>query len=149
MSKFFQNLRSRNPMLFYFGLLCLVAALISGIMIFATDAMVLGINAWIKPTKFLLSTVFFAWSMGWYLYYLERPGATLYYSVMVVLVLGFELVVIIWQAANGRMSHFNISTPLYLYLFQAMGVAIVILTGWTVYIAVLFFRRKKIIVPMR
>ena len=71
MSYFFQNLRSRNAVLYYFGWLCLLAAAVTTVMIFADDTIVLGINAWIKPTKFLLSTVIFAWSMGWYLYLLE------------------------------------------------------------------------------
>jgi hypothetical protein len=147
MRYFFQNLHSRNAVLYYFGWLCLLAAAVTTVMIFADDTIVLGINAWIKPTKFLLSTVIFAWSMGWYLYYLESPRKTISYTVMAVLVMSFELVIITWQAANGRLSHFNISSPLYLNLYNAMGVAIVILVFWTLYINVVFFTKKNIKIP--
>ena len=118
------------------------------VLIFFNNTVVLGINAWIKPAKFLLSSWILAWTMGWYLYYLEAPGKSLYYSVMVVIVMAFELFVITWQAANGRLSHFNTSSSFYLTLYNAMGVAIVILVLWTVYITILFFRKKNFIVPM-
>jgi hypothetical protein len=86
--------------------------------------------------------------MGWYLYYLQKPGKSLYYSFMVIIVMSFELFVIIWQAANGRLSHFNTSSPLYLNLYNAMGGAIVILTLWTLYIAILFFVKKDFSLPL-
>ena len=66
---------------------------------------------------------------------------------MTVIVFTFELSVIVWQAANGRLSHFNISTPFYAALFQAMGVAIVVFTIWTAYIGVLFFTQKEFTIP--
>jgi hypothetical protein len=116
-------------------------------LIFYSNTMVLGINAWIKPTKFLLSIWIFSWTMGWYLYYLQRPGKSLYYSFMVIIVMSFELFVIIWQAANGRLSHFNTSSPLYLTLYNAMGGAIVTLVLWTLYITILFFRKKDFTLP--
>ena len=66
---------------------------------------------------------------------------------MVVIIMSFELFVITWQAANGRQSHFNISTPLYGILFSAMGVAISILTLWTLIIGIRFLRRKDLNLP--
>jgi hypothetical protein len=122
--------------------------MITIVMMFFNDTRVLGINAWIKPTKFLLSIWIFSWTMGWYLYYLQKPGKSLYYSFMVIIVMSFELFVIIWQAANGRLSHFNTSSPLYLNLYNAMGGAIVILTLWTLYIAILFFVKKDFSLPL-
>lgn len=147
MKSFLINLRARNAVLYYFGWLSLMATVACIVMMFISDTRVLGINAWIKPAKFFLSTVFFAWSMGWFLYYLESPGKTISYTIMAVLVMSFELVVITWQAANGRLSHFNTSSPLYLNLFNAMGVAIMILTIWTAYICVVFFVKKNIKAP--
>jgi hypothetical protein len=148
MISFIRNLYARNPILYIFGWLCLVGAMIGIVMIFFDNTLVLGINAWIKPVKFLLSIWIFSWTMGWFLYYLQAPGKSLYYSFMVVIVMAFELFVIIWQAANGRLSHFNISSPLYMNLYNAMGIAIGILTIWTAYIAVLFFVKKDFTVPM-
>src|SRR5688572_30218275 len=136
MLRFLNNLRARNPLLYFFGWLCVVATMVCLVLMFLDNTKVLGINAWIKPVKFLLSVWIFSWTMGWFLYYLQSPGKALYYSMMVVLVMSFELFVIIWQAGNGRLSHFNTDSPLYLNLFNAMGVAIMILTIWTAYITV-------------
>lgn len=108
----------------------------------------MGINAWIKPTKFFLSVWIFSWTMGWLLYYLQYAKKIRVYSWMVVIVMTFELAVIAWQAGNGRLSHFNVSTSLYGALFTAMGVAISVLTLWTGYMAYLFFRQNKFSVPM-
>lgn len=148
MISFIRELYGRNPLLYIFGWVCLVGAMIGIVLTFTDTTTVLGINAWIKPVKFLLSVWIFSWTMGWYLFYLEKPGKSLYYSFMVVIVMSFELFVIIWQAANGRLSHFNTSSSLYLSLYNAMGIAIVVLTFWTVYIAVLFFIKKKFLAPM-
>jgi hypothetical protein len=60
----------------------------------------------------------------------------------------YEVAVISWQAANGRLSHFNHTTPLYTALFAFMGVAITVLTIWTGYMGYLFFRQNQFNVPM-
>ncbi len=85
-------------------------------------------NAFIKLTKFFLSIWLFVWTMGWLMFYLEKPGKVRAYNVMAVIVFSFEIFVITWQAANGRLSHFNITTPLYSSLFSLMGIAITVLT---------------------
>jgi hypothetical protein len=54
-----------------------------------------------------------------------------------------EMVIITWQAFNGRLSHFNVSTPFYGILFSIMGMAITVFTLWALYIAILFFRQKE------
>jgi hypothetical protein len=68
---------------------------------------------------------------------------------MTVLVLTFEMVVITWQAANGRISHYNITSPLYAVLFSLMGIAISILAVWTGVMAWYFFRKKDFTIPMK
>ena len=146
--KFLNQLRNRNPLLYWFGWLNLLGVLICLVLTQVSTIQVLGINAFIKPLKFFLSIFVFSWTMGWLLHELQRPKAAKAYSVMVVIVLAFELIVITWQAANGRMSHFNVSTPLYGILFSLMGIAITILGLWTIVIAVYFFRKKIFDAPM-
>ena len=147
MNTFLQKLRERNSLLYYFGWLNLLAALASVGMMFFDDTQVLGINAWIKPFKFFVSTVVFAWTIGWFMAYLHKQRSVKVYSIVIILVMVFELAVIVWQAANGRPSHFNITTPLYALLFSLMGAAIVILIFWTVYICILFFLQKQFDIP--
>ncbi|MEJ8819323.1 hypothetical protein [Lacibacter sp. H407] len=141
MNTFLTELKSRNNTLFYFGWICLYAALGCLVLLFTSSTMVLGINAWIKPMKFFLSTVFFSWSMGWYLFYLNEQRKTTIYSWALIITLLFELIYIAWQAAKGELSHFNISSAFHGIMFSLMGIVITIITAWTGYIAFLFWRR--------
>lgn len=149
MRRFFPELKKRNKLLYYYGWWMLMGAIICGLLTqIQPDKIVMGIIAWIKPSKFFLSITIFSWTMGWFLIYMDKPRKATIYSWMVVLVMSFEIFVITWQASNGRLSHFNITSSLYLLLYNLMGVAIVILTLWTGYIAYLFFRKKNYKVPM-
>jgi hypothetical protein len=144
---FFSQLQRRNPLLYWFGWLNILAALVCIVMIQTTDTIVLGINAWIKPMKFYISIGIFCWTMAWYMYHLQKQRAVRAYSWMAVIVFIIETVIITWQAANGRLSHFNVSTPLYGILFSVMGIAITVLGVWTLWVGVLFFRQKQFDAP--
>ena len=148
MNSFFSELKRRNYILFWFGWMNLAAAAICVVMYFLDDTIILGINAWLKPLKFYISITVFSWTMGWYLEYLQRPGKRVSYSIMVVVVMTFEMFVITWQASQGRLSHFNLETPVYAILFSLMGIAITILGVWTGYITYLFFRKKQYQAPI-
>jgi hypothetical protein len=97
--------------------------------------------------KFYLSIGIFVWTMGWLIFYLQIPKKERAYTYMAIIIFTFESFVITWQAANGRLSHFNKDTPLYIALFSLMGIAITILTLWTGYIGYLFFRKKDLNLP--
>ena len=115
---FLAQLRKRNGLLYWFGWLNVIAALICIVMIQTSDTTVLGINAWIKPMKFYFSIWIFCWTMGWYMHHLDRQRGVKAYSIMLVLVFIFEMVIVTWQAANGRLSHFNISkAPVFPFVF--------------------------------
>jgi hypothetical protein len=144
---FFETLKNRNEPLFYFGLLCLVTAAICLLLTKWTQTAVMGVNAWYKPFKFALSTVLFAWAMAWYLYYLGPiPGLQLYNWTVIVL-LGFEIAYIGLQASRGQLSHYNISTPVYAVLYNAMAIAATIVALWTGYIGLLFFQKDLLDLP--
>ena len=142
MNSFLSTLRSRNPVLYGFGLICLISGVICVGLSLTTIGQVLGINAFIKPAKFFLSVCIFCWTMAWILPLLNRPRAVSVYAWMVVSVMLFELGVIVVQAARGKLSHFNASSVLDAILFAAMGMAITLLTAWTGYMGILFFRLK-------
>lgn len=134
------ELQLRNPILYWFGWITFLGGLICGAMTQLSHIQVLGINAWIKPMKFFLSVWIFSWTMGWILFELQHPNAVYSYSIMVVVVMVIELGIISWQAANGRLSHFNITNSFYGLLFTIMGIAISLLTVWTFIIGLGFFR---------
>jgi len=138
--EFLNELFARNPALFVFGLVCLVSGLITGGLVVFSEVQVLGINAWIKPAKFLLSSWIFCWTMGWLLAYLNRSGHVTAYTWTVVAVMTFELVYIILKAAQGELSHFNISTPFNAFMYGMMGIAISAMTFYTLIIGYYFFK---------
>lgn len=146
--RFLQELKKRNAILYYFGWIYFAGGIISIIMTQASGTTVLGINAWIKPMKFFFSIWIFCWTMGWFMTYLINKRPVRIYTWVIVIVMIIEQLIITWQAANGRLSHFNISTVFYRTLFIIMGVAIVTLTVWTGVIGYYFFRQKQFTVPM-
>ncbi len=146
--KFLNELKKRNPVLYYFGWLNFVGAIVSIIITQTSETIVLGINAWIKPMKFFFSIWIFCWTMGWFLAHLNNKYRVRVYTWVVVIVMIIEQVIITWQAANGRLSHFNVTNPFYAALFIIMGIAITILTAWTGVIGYFFFRQKQFDVPM-
>lgn len=134
------TIRYRNEPLFYFGLICFATALACLLLIRFTNVQIAGVNAWYKPLKFALSIGIFVWTMGWYMSYLNAPKAVSLFNWAAIILLGFELGYIVFQAGRGQLSHFNVSSPLYASLYSMMAVAITILAVWTGYIGLLFFQ---------
>lgn len=138
MKYFLGTLRLRNEPLFYFGLSCLLAALVGGLLIRLTSTQVTGVNAWYQPFKFFVSLGVFAWTMGWYLAYLgPRPGLS-WYAWLVVILLGLEVAYIAGQAGRGQRFHFEVGTPLYAALYGGMALAAVAVALATAYVGGLF-----------
>jgi uncharacterized membrane protein len=138
MIDFFAVLRSRNEPLFYFGLICLLSAAFTLLIAKFSSIQTNGVNTWHKPFKFALSIGIFCLTMGWYTGYLELPNQVSTYSWTIIILLGFELFYITFQAARGQLSHYNVSSSLYTSLTVAMAFAAIAATLYTGYIGILF-----------
>jgi hypothetical protein len=92
-----------------------------------------GVNVWVKPAKFLSSIAIFAITAAWFFGYVrpDRRRSPLMRATVAALILAgtFELVWIVWQAANGQESHFNTGTPFSTLMYALMGVFAVVLVG--------------------
>ena len=143
MIPFLQELKIRNELLYYFGLLCLGFAVFCFATSFFRNVEVYGVNAWFKPLKFALSTAIFAWSMAWFTSYLLDFNKNLFAWTIIIL-LGFEIVYIAWMAAKGLTSHFNVGTPFYSAMFSMMALAATLVTFYTAYVGILFFSDRVI-----
>jgi hypothetical protein len=141
MMQFLKIIQSRNPMLYWFGFLCFIIAGFLFLISQFPSPIVMGVNAWYKPTKFALSIGIYSWTMGWFTFYLGRFKGAKTFNWSVILLLGFEIVYITLQAGRGQLSHYNVSHPFYAGLYVLMAVAATIVTVWTAYIGVLFFKR--------
>jgi hypothetical protein len=138
MIDFIQQLKIRNETLFYYGLLCLILSVIFIILTKCTNTQVYNVNSWYKPFKFAFSTFLFAWAMAWYCYYLPNFNINSF-NWTVIILLGFEIFYIAFQASKGQLSHYNLSTPVYAALYSMMALAATLVTLYTAYIGVLFF----------
>jgi hypothetical protein len=129
-----------NPTLSRLGWLNVtLAALALGLLPF-DHRQVAGALVWLKPLKFSLSIMAYAWTLGWLLADLPAPAqrAVRRLSVGVALSMVVEQGVIFMQAARGITSHYNASSPLNALLFGLMGIFIMtntVLTVWAVYLA--------------
>jgi hypothetical protein len=138
MIDFLYHLKHRNKTLFYYGLICLILSLVFLLLTKVTTTQVYNVNAWFKPFKFAFSTFLFAWAMAWYCYYLPNFNIKLF-NWSVIILLGFEIFYIAFQASKGQLSHYNISTPVYSALYSMMALAASAVTIYTAYVGLLFF----------
>ncbi|MEL6660530.1 MAG: hypothetical protein AAFR36_28955 [Bacteroidota bacterium] len=144
---FTRELHQRNSLLHIVGWIYLSGAGILLMIIPLFPVEVLGINALIKPTKFLLSSTILVWTAAWLMYYLAAQGQVQIYSWIVVLVMSFENIYITWQAFLGELSHFNDSSDFHRMMFTLMGWAIGIMTGCTILIGIQFYRKLRVELP--
>lgn len=143
MLSFLSELRKRNSLLSLFGWVCWLGAFCCTLLYQADPTIITGINAWIKPFKFFASLALLSWTMAWLLFYLDARKKVKIYSWVLVITMAIEITIVVWQAAHGRRSHFNFSSPLNGALFGIMGFAILLFTLWSGYMGYLFFRQKK------
>ena len=138
MLDFFHEIKSRNEPLFFFGLFCLLLAIVFLVLTKVTSTQVFGVNAWYKPFKFAFSTTTFVWAMAWYCYYLPNFNIQLFNYATIGL-LGFEILYIAIQAGKGQLSHYNMSSGFYATMYSLMAIAATAVTLYTAYICFLFF----------
>jgi hypothetical protein len=146
MTNFIYQLKIRNETLFYYGLICLLSAIVFLALTKLSNTQVYNVNAWYKPFKFAFSTFLFAWAMAWYCYYLPSFNIN-YFNWSIIILLGFEIVYIAIQAGKGQLSHYNLSTPFYAVLYGMMALAATLVTIYTAYVGILFFRYDFPILP--
>ena len=118
-----------------------LAAFLVGI---AVDPRVItGVPAWLKPSKFAMSTAIYMFTLAWIFTYLsEWPRLRRLVGRATVGIFILEVAIIALQAWRGTTSHFNVSTPLNATLFTLMGSAIVVQTLLSVLVAVALWRQK-------
>lgn len=139
MGNFIDAVKSRNEVLFFFGLICFIATIAFFALAKTTTNEVSGVNAWYKPFKFSFSTFLYAWTIAWFCAYL--PPSTykpIFFNWSLVILLGFEIIYIAIQAGRGQLSHFNISTPFYSAMFSLMAFAATAVALLTAYMGILF-----------
>lgn len=89
---------------------------------------VLGQPTWAKTTKFSLSLVLYTSTMLWIFGYdTLRPRLSRFILSASAYILGFEMILMIFQGARAVPMHFNNATPFDATLFSIMGATITLL----------------------
>ncbi|MEU7696508.1 MULTISPECIES: hypothetical protein [Microbispora] len=112
-----------------------VLAVVSLVGLVVDDRTLLGVPVWMKPFKFAVSFGVYSLTLAWLLTLLKR--APVVARRLGDLIAGMSTVgvgLITLQAARGRQSHFNVSTPQDAAIFGLMGTLVTAL--WVVTIAV-------------
>jgi hypothetical protein len=123
------ELRRRDPLLFWVGAGMLLTLLVVTLLSISDTRLILGINPWIKPMKFLTSITIFLWTVAWFMPE-ARPDGRARNAVRwtISAAMTIEIACIILQAARGTTSHFNIATTFDAVIFNIMGSTIAINT---------------------
>ncbi|MEV8638532.1 hypothetical protein AB0395_43440 [Streptosporangium sp. NPDC051023] len=118
------------------GVLCAVGMVVDG-------RMLDGASVWLKPFKFAMSFMIYSLTLAWLLPMLHKtPALAKKIGTVVVSLSTVGVGLIVVQAARGRHSHFNISTPEDASIFGVMGTLVTMLAVVTIVIAVLALRQQ-------
>lgn len=117
-----------------------VLALVTSVLAIVDPREILGQNAWFKPLKFSISIAIYAVTLAWIIGQLRRfRRAATALGTISAICLVIEIVIIVWAAAVGTTSHFNVATALNEALWEVMGVSIAIVWLINLLIAVALF----------
>lgn len=129
--------------LLWLGLVMAVLALFCLVGLFVDGRQSLGVDIWLKPLKFAISTMVYSFTWSWLIGQLDRGRRTAWWAGTVSAgLLAVELVIIVAAAAAGTTSHFNVSTPLATALWAIMALSISVLWVLTLVVSIVLFRTR-------
>jgi len=123
------ELRHRDPLLFWIGASMVLGLIVTTLLSIGDTRLILGINPWIKPMKFLSSITIFLWTVAWFMPE-TRPNRWLRSVVRWTIgpAMLIEILCIILQSARGMTSHYNINSAFDAAIFSVMGTTIFVNT---------------------
>ncbi len=131
-----------DPLLTGTGLFLLALLVPSALGWWLDPRMITGAPAWLKPSKFALSTAVYTLTLAWVFTYLpDWPRTRGIVGRTTAVVMLFEVAIIDLQAWRGTTSHFNVGTPQDAVLFALMGLAIALQTLASAAVAVALWRQ--------
>jgi len=130
-----------------------IAFLIPCLIAYAIDErLLIGVSVWSKPVKFALSLIVLMTTLIWLLPNMDagaRRGRVVRWAALAIGLMGvLEISYIIIQAARGRASHFNDSTPLEAIMYAVMGVGAVTIVIGCFIIGWMLFRHGRENAPL-
>ncbi|WIE63110.1 hypothetical protein DEI97_008195 [Curtobacterium sp. MCLR17_032] len=132
-----------HPALMTVAAVMVLCAVVSAVGLLVDPRTVLGGPLWAKPLKFSVSILLYAVTWAWLIAHLPRWRRLAHrLGTVIAVTLLVEQALILWAAATGTTSHFNVSSPLHVVVWGVMAVSITVLYLCTfVTSAALFFLR--------
>ena len=127
LSYLFTSVKSSSPVLYWNTMIILFLAVVSFMGLLVDDRSLMGINVWIKPLKFTISSSIYMLTVGFLINfypYTQRKKTVI--NGIVAWTLLIEMLIIPFQAARGVQSHFNQSNIFDGVLFGCMGLLILV-----------------------
>ena len=142
-SNFLKAAKRGSPLLWWSALAMLMGMAICFALPLVDDQMLYGVSVWEKPAKFFLSLAVHTVTVAWALSLLvQKTRGVKIATIIMVGAAWFELAYMIFRAARGEASHFNIATPLANIMYGLMGLGAVSLTGTSAYIGWKIWRER-------
>ena len=114
-----------SPSLTSVGLVMIIDLIVCVIAMQLDSRQITGVNAWLKPAKFGLSSAITCLSLAWIASYLKSwPRLRAWSARVFAISIAIEIVIIDMQAARGTTSHFNMATIFDATAFVIMGISI-------------------------
>lgn len=136
-----------QPILTAVAILCVLTA-VPTLLALAVDSRTLnGISVWAKPLKFQASLAVHALTLAWMLLLVPEGERARRAIVVLAAVFAaaavFEVAYIMFQAARGQASHYNLATPLSRFMYGLMGVGAVAMMIVTALLGAIILRRGE------
>ncbi|MDY1004472.1 hypothetical protein [Curtobacterium sp. CFBP9011] len=143
MTPAFRRAVAWHPALMTVAAVMALCAVVSVVGLLVDPRTVLGAPLWAKPLKFSVSILLYAVTWAWLIAHLPRWRRLAHrLGTVIAVTLLVEQALILWAAATGTTSHFNVSSPLHVVVWGVMAVSITVLYLCTFVTSVaLFFLR--------
>ena len=147
-AELFREIHRRNRVLSTVGWIHLVLLGLAIGLSLIDHRLIMGINAWVKPMKFMASIAIYLWTLAWFVRYLPPGKSVDLIAWGTSLSMLVETACLWLQAARGTHSHFNVSTPFDTVVFGVMGIMILLNSLLVAVLLFLFFRNDVRLPPV-
>ena len=134
-----QLLSLTSKFLVGYGLLMLIALVLTYTWSLNDHRLIRDVGVWVKPMKFMAATAMFALTTVWVLKVshsnVDQTNTYVWIVALLVCTSLFEVVYISYQASQASASHYNVSDPFHACMFGVMGLAAVGLTASQAWLA--------------
>lgn len=142
-----QSLNWTSKVLVSYGVLMLMALMLTYMVSLNDDRLIRDVGIWVKPMKFMAATALFALTTVWVLKVansnLDQSVVFVWIAALLISTSLFEVVYISYQASQGAASHYNVGDPFHAFMFGLMAIAAVGLTASQAWLALEIWKEQR------